>query len=63
MVDDAVAERSFFRTILMHGFHMLVYVMCVRGIRDTQVRLGWEAVADRIMHTYIHTYIHSTVRV
>lgn len=33
---DAVAERSFFRTILMLGFHFLVYVLVVRTIRDTQ---------------------------
>ena len=37
LVDDAVAQRTFLRNILMHGFHMLVYVMCVRGIKDTQV--------------------------
>ena len=37
LVDEAVAERTFLRNLLMHGFHMLVYVMCVRGIRDTQV--------------------------
>ena len=37
--DDASAERSFFRTLLMHGFHFLVYILCVRGIRDTQVRV------------------------
>jgi dolichyl-phosphate beta-glucosyltransferase len=34
--DQAVAERSFFRNILMYGFHLLVYVLCVRGVRDTQ---------------------------
>lgn len=33
---DAVAERSFFRTILMLGFHFLVYVLVVRKIKDTQ---------------------------
>ena len=27
------------RTILMHGFHALVYTMCVRGVKDTQVRV------------------------
>jgi len=37
--DDAVAQRSFFRTVLMYGFHFAVAVLCVRGIRDTQVRL------------------------
>ena len=29
-------QRSFFRNILMYGFHLLVYVLCVRGVRDTQ---------------------------
>lgn len=33
---DAVAERSVFRTILMFGFHMLVYLFAVRKIQDTQ---------------------------
>lgn len=34
--DDAVAERSFFRNLLMHAFHALVATLCVSGIRDTQ---------------------------
>lgn len=34
---DAIAERSIFRTFLMHGFHALVWLFAVRGgIRDTQ---------------------------
>lgn len=33
---EAVAERSFFRNFLMYGFHMLVYTLCVRGVKDTQ---------------------------
>jgi len=33
---DAVATRTFLRNILMWGFHLLVAVTCVRGIRDTQ---------------------------
>lgn len=33
---DAVAKRTLFRTILMHGFHFLVWFLCVKGIRDTQ---------------------------
>ncbi len=36
MEEDAIATRSFFRTILMRGFHLLVYMFTVRGIRDTQ---------------------------
>lgn len=34
--DEAVAARSIARTILMHGFHFLVWAFAVRGIRDTQ---------------------------
>ncbi|XP_048388364.1 dolichyl-phosphate beta-glucosyltransferase isoform X2 [Stegostoma tigrinum] len=31
-----IAKRSYFRTLLMYGFHFLVWFLCVRGIRDTQ---------------------------
>ncbi|XP_054442539.1 dolichyl-phosphate beta-glucosyltransferase [Pteronotus mesoamericanus] len=34
--EEAVAQRSYFRTLLMYGFHFLVWFLCVRGIRDTQ---------------------------
>lgn len=34
--DEAIATRSLFRTILMHGFHFIVWLFAVRGIRDTQ---------------------------
>lgn len=33
---ESIAKRSLFRTILMHGFHFLVWFLCVRGVRDTQ---------------------------
>ncbi|CAF0710041.1 unnamed protein product [Brachionus calyciflorus] len=33
---DSIAKRSLFRTILMHGFHFLVWFLCVKGVRDTQ---------------------------
>jgi len=33
---DSVAKRSLFRTILMYGFHFLVWFLCVKGVRDTQ---------------------------
>jgi dolichyl-phosphate beta-glucosyltransferase len=32
----ALAERAWYRNILMIGFHFLVSTLCVRGIRDTQ---------------------------
>lgn len=34
--EDSIANRSFFRTILMKGFHLLVWLLCVRTVRDTQ---------------------------
>ena len=33
---DSIADRSWFRTILMVGFHMVVYVFGVKSVRDTQ---------------------------
>lgn len=33
---DAVARRKWYRTVLMYGFHFLVFVFGVRHIRDTQ---------------------------
>ncbi|PRP77498.1 hypothetical protein PROFUN_14210 [Planoprotostelium fungivorum] len=33
---EAVAQRSFFRTILMHGFHFFLNAVAVRGVKDTQ---------------------------
>lgn len=34
--EESMAKRSIFRTFLMHGFHMLVWIFAVKGIRDTQ---------------------------
>ncbi|OXB73896.1 UNVERIFIED_CONTAM: hypothetical protein H355_003990 [Colinus virginianus] len=33
---DSIAKRSYFRTLLMYGFHFLVWFLCVQKIRDTQ---------------------------
>ncbi|GIY63068.1 dolichyl-phosphate beta-glucosyltransferase [Caerostris extrusa] len=33
---EAIASRSLFRTILMYGFHFLVWLFAVRTVRDTQ---------------------------
>jgi len=33
---DSIAQRSIFRTVLMYGFHFLVWLFTVRSIRDTQ---------------------------
>lgn len=32
----SIAERSFFRTFLMFGFHVFVQIFGVRSVRDTQ---------------------------
>ncbi|XP_063596303.1 dolichyl-phosphate beta-glucosyltransferase-like [Penaeus indicus] len=34
--EESVATRTFFRTLLMYGFHFLVWLFAVRGVRDTQ---------------------------
>nr|CAD7598538.1 unnamed protein product [Timema genevievae] len=34
--DEAIASRSVFRTFLMYGFHFLVWMFAVQGLRDTQ---------------------------
>lgn len=34
--EEAIATRNFFRTILMYGFHFLVWLFAVRELKDTQ---------------------------
>ena len=36
MEEQAIATRSIFRTILMYGFHLIVWLFTVRTVRDTQ---------------------------
>jgi dolichyl-phosphate beta-glucosyltransferase len=36
MQETSIATRAFYRTVLMHGFHMLVMLLCTRNIKDTQ---------------------------
>lgn len=36
MENDSVATRSFVRTVLMKGFHLLVVILVSRKIKDTQ---------------------------
>ncbi|CEF62930.1 Diacylglycerol O-acyltransferase 1 [Strongyloides ratti] len=33
---ESIAERSLFRTILMKGFHFIVYLLTVKSVHDTQ---------------------------
>ncbi|XP_050319063.1 dolichyl-phosphate beta-glucosyltransferase [Bactrocera neohumeralis] len=46
---DAIASRSLFRTLLMHGFHFLVWLFAVRSIRDTQC--GFKLLTRSSAHT------------
>lgn len=34
--EESIANRSVFRTFLMKGFHLLVWLLCVRTVKDTQ---------------------------
>lgn len=36
MENESIAKRSPLRTILMIGFHSIVYLFAVRTIKDTQ---------------------------
>lgn len=53
--NEAVATRSFFRTILMYGFHFLVWFLTVRTIKDTQC--GFKLFERNIAHV-LFTSIH-----
>eukprot|EP00056_Hartaetosiga_gracilis_P005480 m.1227 g.1227 ORF g.1227 m.1227 type:complete len:301 (+) comp1217_c0_seq1:32-934(+) len=46
--EESIASRSFFRTILMHGFHLVVKILCVRSIKDTQC--GFKLFTRRTAH-------------
>ncbi|XP_050426849.1 dolichyl-phosphate beta-glucosyltransferase [Adelges cooleyi] len=52
---DAVATRSIFRTVLMHGFHTLVWTFGVRTIRDTQCGFKmFTRPAARVLFSNLH---------
>ena len=34
--EKSKASRAFYRTVLMHGFHILVSILCTKTIKDTQ---------------------------
>lgn len=53
--EESIASRSIFRTILMHGFHFLVWLFAVRTIKDTQCgfKLMTRSTARRIF-TIMH---------
>lgn len=53
---ESIARRSFFRTILMYGFHMGVRLLTVRTVKDTQC--GFKLMPRRIAHIlFTHSHI------
>jgi len=47
---NAVAKRKWYRNLLMYGFHFVVWMLCVRNVRDTQCgfKLFTRASAQRV---------------
>ncbi|KAJ1077154.1 hypothetical protein K5549_005324 [Capra hircus] len=61
---ESIAQRSYFRTLLMYGFHFLVWFLCVKGIRDTQCGfklLTREAASRTFSSLHIERWAHSAV--
>lgn len=53
---ESIAKRSFFRTVLMYGFHLGVWLLTVRTVQDTQC--GFKLMPRRIAHIlFTHTHI------
>ncbi|CAG2161250.1 unnamed protein product [Oppiella nova] len=52
---EAIATRSLFRTVLMHGFHFGVWLLTVRTVRDTQCGFKlFERSMARTLFQHIH---------
>lgn len=53
---DSIAKRSFFRTILMYGFHFIVWLLTVKTVRDTQC--GFKLFPRTLAHIlFTHSHI------
>lgn len=53
--EEAIASRSLFRTILMKGFHLLVWICCVRTVRDTQCGFKmFNRLAAKLLFNHCH---------
>ena len=52
---DSIAYRSFFRTVLMYGFHFVVWLLTVRKVKDTQC--GFKLFPRTIAHI-LFTHLH-----
>jgi len=54
--DEAIASRSLFRTFLMKGFHFVVWLLAVRGIRDTQC--GFKLLTrEAALHLFLNLHV------
>uniref|UniRef100_H2Z1V6 Dolichyl-phosphate beta-glucosyltransferase n=1 Tax=Ciona savignyi TaxID=51511 RepID=H2Z1V6_CIOSA len=52
---DSIASRSIFRTFLMKGFHLIVWLLCVRSVKDSQCGFKiFTRNAARILFTNLH---------
>lgn len=55
--DDALARRSFLRNVLMHGFHMVVWMLVGGPIHDTQCGFKlFRATAAKPLFSSLHLY-------
>lgn len=55
---EAVASRSLIRTVLMKGFHLLVWTCCVRTVRDTQC--GFKMFNRRAAQLLFNHYVNES---
>jgi len=54
--ENAIASRSMFRTFLMKAFHLVVWLLAVRGVRDTQC--GFKLLTrDAAIHLFLNLHV------
>ena len=53
--NKSIANRSFYRTVLMHGFHFLVSILCTSNVKDTQCGFKlFTAQTAKLLFTNLH---------
>lgn len=56
LAKDSIAQRAFYRTILMKGFHLLVMLFATRNVQDTQCGFKlFTKEAAELIFPYMHT--------
>lgn len=55
LASESIAKRSFVRTILMYGFHFVVWLLTVRTVKDTQC--GFKLMPRQTAHI-LFTHLH-----